>query len=128
MANRYMYRNFMSIDQAPVALFMRVTIGATGAPTLDAVNSKGIKSIVRNSAGKYTITLSDNYFRYLGFDPAMLVASGLPAAPVIAVVSQAVSAATPTIVIQCSVGGVATDPASGEELEAVIFLKNSSAP
>lgn len=141
MANRYFSQYAYSLEKGKVMLFGRVTFGSSGAPTLDAANSKGIASVTRNSAGKYTIVLQDSYNRYLGMDARFLVSSGLPASPGVSVVSQAVgTSGGGTIVIQCSQAQVpastvqgtaiqyaAADPASGEELDLVVYLKNSSA-
>lgn len=44
-------------------VFAKVSIGATGAPTL--VSSEGVASIVRNSAGNYTITLRKKYRNFV---------------------------------------------------------------
>lgn len=67
MANtrRQFYNSFFSLEADPIIVFAVVGIGATGAPTLDALKSKGVESIVRNSAGDYTITLGQNYRRLL---------------------------------------------------------------
>lgn len=128
MANGLMNQFSYSYEKNKTVIFGRVTIGASGAPTLDLPNSKGIASVVLNgTAGNYTITLKERFYRFFGLDARFLVASGLPASATVAVVSQAVNASTPTIVIQCSTGGVATNPASGEEMDLVIYLKNTSA-
>lgn len=42
-------------------IYGNFAVGATGAPTLGATGNKGITSVVRNSAGQYTVTLDDSY-------------------------------------------------------------------
>lgn len=44
----------VGLELNPVKLWAVVAIGASGAPTL--TRGKGISSVVRNSAGKYTVT------------------------------------------------------------------------
>lgn len=106
---------------------MHVTFGAAGAPTLDVPNSKGISSIVRNSAGRYTITLQDTYNKLLGLDIQQL-STLAQAAPIVNMKSQAVSSSPATIVIQYLAidNSTATDPASGEQAFIQIGLGNSS--
>jgi hypothetical protein len=101
---------------------MKVAIGATGAPTLS--RGKGVASIVRNSAGNYTITLNDSYNALLNVIPQFVAASG-PAAPLVSVVSESVDSAK-TIVIQCAdIAEAATDPANGETLLLTLSLANA---
>jgi hypothetical protein len=127
MANRWFEQFAYSLVKGKVFLYGKVTIGAAGAPTLVSANSKGISSIVRNSAGKYTITLQDKYNRLLHIKPVIVLGAGTPAAPFNFVVSESVASAK-TIVIQFLAvdGTTATDPASGEEVRFEIQLKNSS--
>lgn len=127
MANTYFPSQFLfQKERVPVRLYAHVTFGASGAPTLE--RGLGITSIVRNSAGKYTITLADNYNRMLGADMMQLTGASAAAAPVCTIVSQAVSNSTPTLVLQYrAIDNItATDPASGEELFLEIALSNSS--
>lgn len=135
MANRYFTQFIRSLAKDPVFLFGRVTFGAAGAPTLDAVNSKGIKSITRNSAGNYTVVLGsalavDVYPRLFNVTGVFIKASGTPAAPGHYLVSQQVAtAASPSFIIQFLAvdGTTATDPASGEEWRFQVNLTNSTA-
>lgn len=128
MANRFLQQFRYSFEKSIVDVYFKVTIGATGAPTLDAANSKGVKSIARNSAGKYTVTLQDTYIKLLDFDVTELLASGIPSSPNVCLVSQAVTnSAAPTVVFTMSTGGVATDPDNGGVLYGRITVSNSSA-
>lgn len=124
MANRQFTQFRYSMEKAVVDLFAEVTIGAAGAPTLVVAKSKAIRSIARNSAGDYTLTLQDNYYRLLGFDCAFQVAT-VPAAPDVSVKTDSV--ASGSLVFVCSTGGVATDPANGEIMKIKVSLSNSSA-
>jgi hypothetical protein len=133
MANRLLQQFHYSIVKMPVELYSSIAIGASGAPTIvnsgSAPTSQGIASVVRNSAGKYTITLQDPYNSLLNVHAIFNSGASAPAAPIVNIVSQAVStAAAPTVVIQCrDLSGVAADPASGETLIVNICVKNSAA-
>lgn len=135
MANRY-FRQFMaSPEPAVVKVFGKVTFGSSGAPTLVTASSKGIKSIVRNSAGKYTITLgtvglqTDTYNALLNVQH-LFDASGnsgtAPAAPEMFLLANSVASAG-TLQIEFAAAGVSTDPANLEAVYLEITLKNSSA-
>ena len=128
MANRLFYQFRLSLEKSIVDLFGKVTFGATGAPTLVAASSKGILSITRNSAGRYTIVLQDTYYALLMAN-FIILNSTAPAAPNVRIVSEAVATlASKAIVIQFSIAdGTATDPGSGEALLFSLSLKNTSA-
>lgn len=123
MANRLLQQFTFSTEKMPVQLYMQVSFGSTGAPTL-VQGSSFVSSIVRNSAGDYTITLRDAYNRLMGMDQRFLNTAA-PAAPGMWIKSQAV-ATSKTIGIVFNAAGTPTDPASGENVYLIIFLKNSS--
>ena len=56
MANRD-FKDVQSSEREVKIVYGRATIGATGAPTLDASSSIGVRSITRTAAGDYTIIL-----------------------------------------------------------------------
>lgn len=129
MANRRFLPPLGHLEVDCVELFGTITIGATGA--VSSSTGKGISTVVRDSAGKYTITLSDRY-------NALLYASGIilddtDSDPVTVGVqprlySQAVNNATPTVVFQFynHTNGAAADPASGAVVYLNFKLRNSS--
>lgn len=49
----------------PVSLDLSVSIGASGAPTIESGSGLGIASITRMAAGQYRIRLQDNYAKLL---------------------------------------------------------------
>lgn len=79
MANRRFRQFQYSLENKVVNIFGKVAIGAVGAPTISAADSKGIASIARNSAGKYTITMEDYYVKFLGLQATILLSAGAPA-------------------------------------------------
>ena len=130
----------LALEKDQVSLFARVTFGATGAPTLVAAQSKGIKSITRNSAGNYTIVFGnsanptlpiDTYQKFL-FAGCLFDESGTsaaPASPLMYLTND--SSYLPNVgslTIQfTNVAQAATDPASGEAVDLMFDFRNSSA-
>lgn len=131
MSNRFMQQFRFSLEKKPTDIWAQATIGASGAPTLVAAKSKGVKSIVRNSAGDYTWTLSDTYNRVLSFEALFQSATGIPAAPSVGLKGAPAvgTLAAPVINFVCSTagGGAATDPGSGETMYLHAELSDSSA-
>ena len=138
MANRRFKQFRQALEAVVTELFLEVTFGATGAPTLvtsitlpdgQTVNpSKGIASVVRTGTGAYTITLQDNYVRMLMLNHRFIDASA-PASPGLYVVADNSSAiSSPNIQVVLNAAGTATDPASGEQMLVQIVLSNSTAP
>lgn len=116
-----------SAERDLVDLYLKVSIGATGAPTI--VLGKGITSITRNSAGKYTILLKGNANKLMDVSCMPLIASAGAAAPMVVVDSEQVAnVTTPQLVLQMRAidNTTATDPASGEVLMIKITLRNAS--
>lgn len=129
MANRNFYPNHKSLEVDVVHLYAQITIGASGA--VSSSSGLGIASVVKESAaGQYTITLSDSYNKLLHANVFAL--STTDAAQTVGtafrVQSQAVDAATPTLVIQASdtATGADANPTSGDVLYVKIELRNSS--
>jgi hypothetical protein len=135
MANRWFNQWLWSLEKNPAQLWGYVTFGSSGAPTLDGINSKGIKSIVRNSTGNYTVTfgvsggnaVTDTY-NALYFASRRFLSSSAPVAPHMYVVSQAVQT-DGTVVVQFTDddGSTAEDPASGEKVYLQFRVKTSTA-
>jgi hypothetical protein len=124
MANRLMREYSLSFENQVKIVYAKVAIGATGAPTLSAANSKGIVSVTRNSAGLYTFVFGtaagnlDTYVKLLGVSVTFQNASAIAAAPITYVKTLSISTAgTASVQIGCVNGSLAaTDPASGETM------------
>lgn len=112
----------------PVVLRAQVAIGASGAPTIASNTGMGIQSITRNSAGDYSVLLSQAFFQLLDARCAINSGSSAPAAPLMNIESNTVSTASaPTLRLQFrDLTGAAADPASGEILHLSIELNRSS--
>lgn len=125
--NRLFNQFFLSLERGKVILFANVSVGATGAPTLNAIKSKGVATVVRNSAGNYTVTLNDKYVDLFHVNVNFINASGAGVAYVYTE-SQDVDGAK-TIVFQCKdLSGAAVDPTSGTVMQIEMKLKSSTAP
>jgi hypothetical protein len=128
MANRFFNQFSLGLEKAPVRLYAKVAIGASGAPTISAANSKGVASITRNSAGNYTIVLQDTYVKLMSISAKGQNSTGISASPDMGVKTISVTSLTsPSVNVVFSTGGVATDPASGDTLYFEIVLSNSTA-
>lgn len=69
MANRnYPASRLFGMHMMPVSLDMSVSIGSSGAPTIETGSGLGIASITRMAAGQYRIRLQDNYAKLLMVD------------------------------------------------------------
>lgn len=129
MSNKMAFQFRYSYERDVTEIFMKVNIGATGAPTISTGNAKGITSITRNSAGLYTIVLQQTYNRLLDVTSQSISGSSAQAAPMCTIVSETVAtAATKNLVLQYRAidNSTATDPANGEVLLLRIALRNAS--
>ena len=133
MADRSFLPPAGALEANVVSLYANVSIGATGAPTLNTnPGSKGIASIVRNSAGKYTITLTDSYAKLLWATAGILDATNSDPTTVgvlCKVASETVSTSTPTVVIQffdAATPFTAADPRNGAVVLFKAELRNST--
>ena len=76
-----LYTQFrLSLEKRMIDIYAQFSVGATGAPTLNAPLSKGVASVARVSAGLYDVTLADPYVALMGVLPTITLASGAPAA------------------------------------------------
>lgn len=128
MANQRQTFQFSGrMQRSTIDLFAKITIGASGAPTLVANASKGISSVVRDSAGQYTITLQDTYAALLKYDVSMFSGTSAQAAPMQTLESDSISS-DGKLVIQCRAidNSTATDPASGEIMYLSLTLANTN--
>jgi hypothetical protein len=123
-----MYTQFRyGLEKKVVDLYLKATIGSTGAVTIVAASSKGIASIARNSTGKYTITLSDKYNDLLMASGCIEKSSGDPsAASGFVVRSQAVSSAKTVVVEYLDETGAAVELSSGDTIRLKLELKATS--
>lgn len=125
--NLQLFQFRYSAERDLVDLYLKVSIGATGAPTI--VLGKGITSITRNSAGNYTILLKGNANKLMDMSCSQIVAAAGAAAPMVVVASEQVSSTSaPSLILQMRAidNTTATDPASGEVLMIKITLRNAS--
>lgn len=145
MANRYFKWYWQTLETAIKTVFCRVTFGANGAPTLDAVNSKGIVSVTRSSQGIFVFTFGtksalqgspalDTYVRLMNFNVTWDETGNsgtAPLAPSAFVSGNALATfgtSTLTLTLGNYTNGSATDPASTEVGLFEFILSDSNAP
>jgi hypothetical protein len=122
MANRT-FNDSQALEKEVKKLFAKISIGASGAPTLVTPGSLGIASIARVSTGYYRLTLQDAYPFFLGFDPIVMstTAENLN----FQLRTETVST-TKIIEFYTLAAGAVADPANGDVLLLEISLKNTS--
>ena len=137
MANRRFNNQQFTMTPACVAIYAKVTFGDTGAPTLDAPNSKGVVSVTQNSTGNYTFvfgttsTSLDTYAKLLNVTHVFDTSgpSAAPAAPAMYISNDSIASATAaSVTLQFNAAGTAANPASGEIVHLEFDFKNSTAP
>lgn len=116
------------LEYRVVMLFLDVAIGASGAPTIAAAKSKGITSITRNSAGKYTIVADDRYVGLMGAVYTVVLAAGDPGPTKMVVRADNSAAAAKSVVVEfLNDAGTATEIANGATLKLRLSYRASSA-
>lgn len=161
MAQRQFSELQFSLLKRLVSIYCRVNIGGSGAVTLQkwsypiglgsgsagsygaapttgvgyAVgNGEGVRSVVRNGTGDWTITLSDSYQRLVGVDATFTASSGLAGAINVGVNSTTTSVTTFTAVGNgglirltfISSQNTAADPNSGDKVDLAFTLADST--
>jgi hypothetical protein len=130
--NRMTVRNFATLEKGPVNVFVKFSVGATGAPTLDAANSKGIKTITRTGVGAYTVAFGgaagvDTYQRLMGLGFNSIAASTSASGVQIVADNSANKTAPGVNIVFTSAPGVAVEVGNGEVILLDIILSNSTA-
>lgn len=117
-------RNFNSkeaLEREVKDLYVKVSIGASGAPTLVSGAAYGSASIARNSAGDYTLVLSNPYNQLRNFKAKLLAA----AAEDIRVQLKSESVASDkSVSFMTLTDSTKTDPSDGSTLIIKLELKN----
>jgi hypothetical protein len=132
MADRMFLPSGGTLDVDVKTLYCQITVGATGAVTSFTGKGRGIKTVVRNSAGNYTLTLEDQYQNLKWGDVQLVDATSSDPTSVACVgrvASAAPKAATPTVVIQGYLAGTpgsAADFRNGAVVMVKLELQNST--
>ena len=138
MANRS-FQRLQALDKQIKIVHGQFAVGGSGAPTLSASKSVGVKSVTRNSAGDYTLVLgtpsgdSDKYSHFFGmyFDIQKdSTAIGSTAGGVSFQLKGAPTVSTNGTInfFALNSSGAAAEIGSGETVHFMIILKNSSLP
>ena len=137
MANRS-FQRLQALDKEIKIIHGQFAVGGSGAPTLSASKSVGVKSVARNSAGDYTLVLgvqggsADTYSDFFGgyFDIQKSTAIGSTAGGVSFQLKGAPTVSTNGTInfIALNSSGAAAEIGSGETVHFMFVLKNSSLP
>ena len=137
MANRS-FQRLQALDKEIKIIHGQFAVGGSGAPTLSASKSVGVKSIARNSAGDYTLVLgvpggsADTYSHFFGgyFDIQKSTAIGSTAGGCAFQLKGAPTVSTNGTInfIALNSSGAAAEIGNGETVHFMFVLKNSSLP
>ena len=137
MANRS-FNRLQALYKEIKIIHGQFAVGTTGAPTLSASKSVGVKSITRNSAGDYSLVLgvpsgdTDKYSHFFGayFDIQKGSAIGSTAGGAAFQLKGAPTVSTNGTVnfIALNSSGAAAEIGNGETVHFMIVVKNSSLP
>lgn len=127
-----------SLEREVVDLYLKYTIGASGAPTAVSGHTKGAASLAVTSPGVYVLTLTDAYRALLDFSVKVL-RSTLDAtnlqASLLAEAVATVGTQTVSFTMTKATSGspnvfpmVAADPTSGDVLLIHLALSNTDIP
>tara|TARA_R100000234_G_scaffold119398_1_gene102209 strand:+ start:14 stop:421 length:408 start_codon:yes stop_codon:yes gene_type:complete len=128
------FKNVQAAERAVKILYMKATIGGSGAPTLVTADSLGIKSITRNGAGDYSILLgtpsgvTDKYPKLMYTNGVLLDPDAEDLQLQIDTDSVASSGLVKILTIARDSSGdaAAADPSSGATISMIFHVKNSS--
>lgn len=126
MANRYSQQFQHSYERELVHIYLKATVGASGAITLSANDSRGVTSITKETtAGQYTVLLADKYSRLMACQVQQTINAGALVAPVSYLLSaDTTSAKTLVVQFQAADGATETNPADTTVLNLHITLSN----
>jgi len=126
-ANRTTFQFQNSYERELVHIFLKATVGTSGAITLSSQDSRGVASITKETgAGDYTIALQNTYSRLMQMTVSQeLAGAAAAAAPIMLIEDEDVaSAKTIEIQFQGPDGSTETNPADGTILRFHIILSN----
>lgn len=119
-------REILGHENRAKLIALQIDVGATGA--VSAIRGKGVSSVVRNSAGKYTITLDRGYKRVLGVGRIGMTGAGAPG-PVDGTGSvDTTNAGTGSVILYTALTAAPTtaaDVASGTTINLVLLVSDS---
>ena len=137
MANRS-FQRLQALDKEIKIIHGQFAVGGSGAPTLSASKSVGVKSVTRNSAGDYSLVLgavggdSDLYSHFFGayFDIQKSTALGGTTGGMAFQLKGAPTVSTNGTInfIALDKDGAAAEIGNGETVHFMIIVKNSSLP
>lgn len=110
-------------------IFFKVNFGSSAATLSTAdYEAVGVTSLTRNSAGTYTVVLSQPFQAFLGASVIIANTSGIGGAPILGIDTDDTDPATGTIkfVLSDTATPSATDPTDGDVGYFTVLVKQSN--
>lgn len=124
MASRTFNRK-QSLEKQVKDVYVKVSFGASGAPSLVPGASYGAASISRSAAGDYTLVLQD---RYVSLKHMEATLQDVDAEDIrVQLKSESINSASKSLSFYTLTGATPTDPSNGAQLLIKLELKNTSA-
>lgn len=124
MANRT-YNRRQALEKEVKDLYIKISIGASGAPSLVSGAAIGAASISRNSAGDYTLVLQDRYVALKYMDAILLDSAAEDIR--VQLKSEAINSSAKSVSFFTLTGATPTDPSNGAQILLKLELKNTVA-
>ena len=125
MAARASFNQTASLVDRLTIIQGQFVINGTSDPT--SVQGNGITSVVRNSAGKFTVTLSEAWNKLLCVDAVLAGPSaGTTAGCDNVAIDTVPSAGFTSVVLRTELNNAAADPTSGSTVLFLLHLRNST--
>ena len=123
MADRT-FHPVQALSNGMVFLDFRVTIGATGAPTIVTTSgqSKGLTSITRAAAGTYDLVLQDKFVAFIYIHAELLEAD----ADDFTFQTEQEAPTSGTFSLFCNTAGSATELPDGGAIRILVIARNSN--
>lgn len=121
MASRT-FRQVMAAEVGRVGINADISIGASGAPTLNT--GRYVESVTRNGAGDYTIVLDDKYADILSASFTLIDSTAVD----LTFQVTGVANGNKEITFVSKAAATETDPSDGARILVDLQMKNSSIP
>lgn len=124
MANRTFNRK-QSLEKEVKDVYVKVSFGASGAPSLVSGASYGAASISKDATGEYTLVLQDRYVALKHMEATLMSATAEDIR--VQLKSESINSDSKSVSFFTLTGASATNPSSGSSLLIKLELKNTSA-
>lgn len=124
MASRNFNNECLHLEREVVKLYVKLTIGASGAVTL--TRGKGVASAALTATGRYTLTLDDKYSRLLYANGNVMRTTGTCDEQIKLNAETVASTKTVEIGVTKTSDGTVLEPTSGDIIFVELTLQNAA--